>query len=184
MRRIIILLVAIVATIAIGAIIIVARGIGARNEPSAIETTVARTLRHIAIPSSLRDRRNPEPATPEVIAMGRAHWADHCAICHANDGSGDTEIGRNLYPRTPDMRKADTQKLSDGELFAIIRDGVRLSGMPAWSGRARDNWMLVRFIRHLPDLKPEEIREMEGLNPKSPAELEQKRREDEFLKGH
>ncbi len=180
MRRIVILLIAIVVTIAAGATFVILRGAGARNEPSRIEAGVARTLRHFAIPSSLRDRRNPVPLTPEVLAEGRAHWADHCAVCHANDGSGNTEMGRNLYPRAPDMRKRDTQKLSDGEIFAIIRDGVRLSGMPAWGGNDTENWHLVHFIRHVPKITPEEIEEMKRLNPKSRDEIE----EEEFLQGH
>jgi cbb3-type cytochrome c oxidase subunit III len=180
MRRIVILLVSIVATIAIGALIILLRGIGARNEPSMIETRVARTLRHFAIPAEMRRRTNPIPLTPAILAEGREHWADHCATCHANDGSGDTEMGRNLYPRAPDMRKAATQTMSDGELFAIVRDGIRLSGMPAWGGKDEDNWKLIHFIRHLPQVTPEEIRQMKRLNPKTHEEVE----EEEFLKGH
>jgi len=129
-------------------------------------------------------KRMREAVIAEVVAEGLEHFADHCAICHGNDGSGNTEIGRNLYPRSPDMRKPATQELSDGELFAIIRDGVRLTGMPGWGGTAEDNWKLVHLVRHLPQLTPEEIDEMERLNPKSPAEYEQKRREEEFLKGH
>ncbi len=180
MRRIVILLVAILVTIAAGAALVILRGAGARNEPSGIETSVARTLRHFAIPSALRDSKNPVPLTEEVLAQGRAHWADHCAICHANDGSGDTPMGKNLYPRAPDMRKRDTQGLTDGELFAIIRDGVRLSGMPAWGGQDQENWHLVHFIRHLPKVTPEEIEVMKRLNPKSPEEIE----EEEFLQDH
>ena len=179
-RRIVILLVAILVTIAAGAVLVVVRGVGARNEPPRLESAVARTLRHFAIPSDLRNRRNPVLLTPEILSEGRAHWADHCAICHANDGSGDTEIGRNLYPRVPDMRKAETQNLSDGELFAIIRDGVRLSGMPAWGGDDAENWHLVHFIRHLPRVTPEEIEEMKRLNPKSADEIE----EEEFLRSN
>ena len=72
------------------------------------------------------------PNTEEAIAEGRAHFADHCASCHANDGSGDTEMGRGLYPRAPDMRLAATQNLEDHELFYIIENGIRLTGMPAW----------------------------------------------------
>ena len=78
------------------------------------------------------------------------------------------------------MRAADTQKLSDGELFAIIRDGVRLTGMPAWDHPDEDNWALVHFIRHLPKLTPADLREIERLNPKSADEIE----DEQFLKRH
>jgi mono/diheme cytochrome c family protein len=97
---------------------IVVHGVSARDEPTAVATVVARAVRNLAVPSNLRRMTNPVPASAEVVAQGRAHFADHCALCHANDGSGQTTIGRNLYPKAPDMRLAATQSLSDGALFA------------------------------------------------------------------
>jgi mono/diheme cytochrome c family protein len=115
------------------------------------------------------------------------HFADHCAVCHGNDGSGDTEAGRGLYPRSPDMRLAATQNLSDGELFYIIENGVRLTGMPAWSTGTKEgetsSWHLVHFIRHLPKLSEEELALMEDLNPRTPAQLRQREEEKQFLQG-
>ena len=120
-----------------------------------------------------------------MLAEARAHFADHCAVCHANNGSGDTEIGRSLYPRAPDMRKPETQQLSDGELFAIIERGVRLTGMPAWGTGTpegvQQSWHLVHFIRHLPSITPAEIAEMERLNPKSPDEMTQEQDIERFF---
>ena len=146
-------------------------GIGARQEPSSLEMKVAPKLRSLAIPASAKQAANPVPANAEAIADGMAHFADHCAICHANDGSGDTEIGKSLYPRVPDMRKAETQNLTDGELFYIIENGVKLTGMPAWAHEdANDNWKLVHFIRHQPKLTPQELARMQALNPRAPAE--------------
>ena len=163
-------------------------GISARVEPTAIEAAVAGKLRRVGIPGSFRKLRNPVTSSKQVVAAGRAHFADHCAICHANDGSGQTEIGRNLYPRTPDLRLGETQQLTDGEIFYIIDNGVRLTGMPAWGDGSeeskRASWHLVTFIRHLPQLTPEEKLEMEHLNPKSPEEWRELQREEEFLKGN
>ena len=163
------------------------RGYSARVEPSALEEMVARRLRHLATPAGARAQPNPVAATPEVLADARAHWADHCAVCHANDGSGETTIGQGLYPKTPDMRQARTQEMSDGELFYVIRNGVRFTGMPGWGtdheAEDRDSWALVHFIRRLPRLTPQEIEEMSGLNPKSAHELAQEREAEEFLRG-
>ena len=94
-------------------------------------------------------------------------------------------MGRNLLPRVPDMRLDATQRLSDGELYNIIHNGVRWTGMPAWgdSDNDQDSWKLVLFIRHLPHLGPEEIRDMERFNPKSVMEQEVQKEEDEFLNG-
>ena len=106
-------------------------GLSARDQPSAFEAFVARRMRSFSAPIRARTARNPIPLTAEVLAEGRAHFADHCATCHGNDGSGQTEIGQHLYPKAPDMRLPDTQRLTDGELFSIIHNGIRLTGMPA-----------------------------------------------------
>jgi mono/diheme cytochrome c family protein len=163
------------------------RGLSARSEPSRVEVLMARTTRHLATPSAVRAAANPVAATSEVLDEALEHFADHCATCHANNGNGDTAIGRNLYPKAPDMRASETQSLSDGELFSIIENGVRLTGMPAWGDGTpegeRASWGLVHFIRRLPKLTPEEIERMEALNPKTPAEFHEAEEARRFLAG-
>ncbi len=163
---------AILGIAGVGAALVLRGGISARVEPSPVETRLARTLRGWAIPSEAREAANPIPGSPRVVAEGLAHFADHCASCHANDGSGQTELGRRLHPRAPDLRAPATQGLTDGELFYIIEHGVRLTGMPGWGGpdSAEGSWHLVHFIRHLPRLTAEERARMEALNPRSPDE--------------
>ena len=162
-------------------------GFSARDQPSGLESWFARRVRSAAVPSAVRARVNPVPNSPDVQAAARAHWADHCAGCHANDGSGDTPMGKRTYPPAPDMRLSQTQQMSDGELFSIIQNGIRFSGMPAWGDSSdhdeQDSWKLVHFIRHLPQLTPQEKREMEGMNPKSPDEIKEEQEEEKFLKG-
>ena len=162
-------------------------GISAKVEPTHAEAVIARKLRSLGIPGKYRQLSNPLSISKEVIEAGRGHFADHCAVCHANDGSGQTQMGRNLYPRAPDLRLAQTQQLGDGELFYIIENGVRLTGMPGWGdgtdeGR-RASWHLVHFIRHLSRLTPREKLEMEQINPKSPEEWREMQEDQEFLKG-
>jgi len=166
---------------------IVHRGISTRDPPTPAEIWLARGFRHFAVPSADRRRTNPVVSSPEAVAAGMAHWADHCATCHGNDGRGVTDLGLHLYPRAPDMTLEGTQRLTDGELFAIIKNGVRLTGMPAWgkpggNGDA-ETWQLVHFIRHLPVLTPEELDQMKLMNPVSPMEQEQRQKENEFLNG-
>jgi mono/diheme cytochrome c family protein len=165
----------------------VATGVSARPRPGRFETFIARTVRNVAIRSHLEGTSNPAPLSDAVVGEGRAHFADHCAVCHGNDGSGDTEMGRALYPRAPDMRLPATQNLSDAELFYIIENGIRLTGMPGWSTGTTEgtasSWHLVHFIRHLPQLTPDEIEQMEALNPKSPEEIRQDIEEERFLQG-
>jgi mono/diheme cytochrome c family protein len=171
----------------LAALQVVRHGVSARDEPTALEVAMARRLRHLAIPRAARETKNPVASSPRVLGEGRSHFADHCASCHGNDGRGKTEMGQNLYPKVPDMTLPDTQDLRDGEIFAIIENGVRLTGMPAWGhGTAQDTddtWKLVHFIRHLPKITPDEIAAMEKLNPRSLAEAEEDAATERFLEG-
>jgi mono/diheme cytochrome c family protein len=154
-------------------------------EPGAIETRVARAARRFAIPSAIRSMANPVSPSAEALSEGMAHFADHCAACHANDGSGDTEMGRGLFPKAPDMRLAPTQQLSDGELFYIIERGIRFTGMPGWSNGTEagehSSWQLVQFVRHLPKLSATELDAMKARNPRSPDDIRHEIEEERFL---
>ena len=162
------------------------RGVSAKEQPGRVEEFIARRVRNMAIARPAKSLTNPVASSAEVIAEGRAHFADHCAVCHGNDGSGKTAIGQGLWPKAPDMRQATTQNLTDGELFWVIENGVRFTGMPAWSDGTKEgeaaSWHLVHFIRQLPRLTRDELEEMEALNPKSPAEIREQITE-ELLKG-
>ena len=154
---------------------ITSKGLSTRTTPAAAEEAIARTMRRLATPRAARDRSNPVEATPSVLEGALEHWADHCAACHANDGTGNTDVGRSFYPPAPDMRASRTQSLTDGELFSIIENGIRLTGMPAWGTGTpegeRESWALVHFIRRLPSLDASDIERMEALNPQSPAKF-------------
>lgn len=163
------------------------RGFSARNNPSAIEKLVAKTARQLAVPSQYRRLRNPLSSSSDLHA-GMEHFADHCATCHANDGSGDTLFGKGFYPKPPDMRTKETQNKSDGELYYTIENGIRLSGMPAFAEEHakagdRGTWNLVLFIRHLPNQTAEELQQMEQLNPKTEKERQEEDEEQNFLRG-
>lgn len=162
------------------------RGFSTRTAPGAVERSVATWMRDAGIPSRYRSMRNPVTASSDVMREGMEHWADHCATCHANDGSGDTMFGKTMYPRPPDMRGQQTQDMSDGELYYTIQNGIMLSGMPAFGSPGDndlDSWKLVVFIRHLPSLAQSEQMEMEKMNPKSPDEIEEEQEEENFLQG-
>jgi mono/diheme cytochrome c family protein len=162
-------------------------GLSARVPPGPIEARVARFARAFATPRELKQRANPVVPSPASLEEAMAHFADHCAACHGNDGSGETDMGRGLFPRPPDMRGPITQQLTDGELFHVIEQGVRFTGMPAFAtGDAageEQSWKLVHFIRRLPALTEDEIARMEGMNPRSPEEVRRQMEEEAFLSG-
>lgn len=94
-------------------------------------------------------------------------------------------FGKGMYPKPPDLRLSRTQSLTDGEIFYIVENGIRMSGMPAFGGENTSgaSWKLVDFIRHLSQLSPAEEMKMEALNPKSPEEIEEEKEEEQFLNG-
>jgi predicted CXXCH cytochrome family protein len=148
-----VLIVAAIATVCV--VLLIRRGFSARLEPSSFEKVLARTVRNIAIPNANRDQKNPWTVTPDNLHEARDHFIARCAICHGNEGKGQTQVGQSLYPRAPDLSSEQTQSLTDGQIHYIIANGVQLTGMPGWSTPHQemddDSWKLVLFIR---DIRP------------------------------
>ncbi len=142
----------IVVVIVGGAYLTLRNGLAADRPPGAIETAVARRLVWLSIPASTRTAVNPLANDPEAWRSGAEHFAEHCALCHAADGRGSRALAAKMYPPVPNLADEDVQGLSDGVLFAAIRNGVRWTGMPAFRSDHDDEeiWRLVAFIRHLP----------------------------------
>jgi mono/diheme cytochrome c family protein len=143
-------------------ILLRAQGFSAKEKPSWMETWFAQHARNVSVPSGARELKNPHPITEASMAEAREHWVAHCATCHGIDGRGDTVFGRRMYPPVPNVNKAQTQQKSDGELFYIISNGVRLTGMPAFGGEDSPEsiWNLVALMRRLPQLSPDELKQM------------------------
>ena len=149
-------------------------GFSAREQPTWMERTMARNARKIATPPDAKNLINPrQQQTTEMMAEADEHFVEHCGTCHGIDGRGDTVIGRNLYPKVPDMSATDTQQLSEGELYYIISNGVRLTGMPAWGSEDKPEaiWDLVSLIRRLPKLSPEEMKRLQEAARNAGGEL-------------
>ncbi len=140
---------------------VIRRGFSATGQPSAVEIVMARTVRSLGIPRTAQQEKNPWTATPDLLQEARDNFTDHCAVCHGKDGDGHSGIGPNLYPKAPDLQRAETQNLSDGEIHYIIQNGVRLTGMPALGnphGGQDDSaaWKLVLFVRSIGQATPPE----------------------------
>lgn len=187
LRALVVLLLVFAVTGGIVAYSITSNGLSTRTAPTQAEEAIAMTLRSLATPRSVRYQPNPVEPTDAALEGALDHWSDHCAACHANDGSGNTPMGRSFYPPSPDMRASRTQSLTDGELFSIIENGIRLTGMPAWGTGTpegeRESWALVHFVRRLPRLTSADIERMEGLNPQSPAKFREAEEARLFLEG-
>jgi len=129
-------------------------GCTAHQQPSRIETTLANMAKDVVIPMEAEDKKDPLPDSQDVLNQGRELFVQSCAVCHGADGRGGTYIGRNMYPPAMDMNSPHVQHWSDADLFWIIQNGVRLTGMPSWESSISetDTWKLVRFIHGLPRL--------------------------------
>jgi mono/diheme cytochrome c family protein len=178
MRRIVISVLAtvFVVLLIVGGLLLSIRGQGfsAHAEPSWMEKVMARNARKIATPPDAKNLKNPrQQQTEEMIREADEHFVEHCGMCHGIDGRGDTVIGKNLYPKVPDMTQAQTQQLTDGEIYYIITNGVRLTGMPAWGSEDTPEaiWDLVALIRRLPKLSPEEMKRLQEAARGSSEEL-------------
>ncbi len=140
---------------------VIRHGFSAADQPSALERVVARAVRNIGIPRRARYEKNPLPVSPAILAEARQRFEDRCSNCHGDNGNGQSNIGQNLYPKAPDLRLPATQNLTDGEIHYIIKNGVRLTGMPAWGNPHivqddNDAWKLVLFVRSIAALTPQE----------------------------
>jgi mono/diheme cytochrome c family protein len=122
--------------------------------PSREETSVANAAKDVVIPLEAGKKKNPLPESDEVVSQGQEVFLGSCAQCHGADGRGDSNIGPKMYPPAMDLTSAHVQHWNDGELFWIIQNGVRLTGMPFWQSSISedDTWKLTRFIHHLPSI--------------------------------
>jgi len=107
-----------------------------------------------------RAPRGPNPVKPsgESLAAGLSHYRAMCATCHGAPGVDPSEIGEGLNPPAPDLTLPRVQARTDGELFWIVQNGLRMTGMPAFGPTHREEeiWKIVTFLRHLPELTPDE----------------------------
>src|SRR5258708_38789305 len=132
--------------------LIVWEGSSAREDAPVLEANVAQWLLHYTVPAGFRAMKNPLDGRAEGADVDAGHevYTKKCEICHAYDGGGKTEIGGGQYPRPPDLRGADVQRMSDGELFYHLKNGIRHTGMPAWALPDRKLWQVTAYLRNLP----------------------------------
>lgn len=153
MRRVfIIILIVTVAVLGLAAMVMINFNLSALPEPGKLETRVATRAKRILI---ARASRSGVPAPPAVTSAtleeGDRRFGAECAMCHGRDAHNLTDNGRWMYPRAADLLSPDVQKYSDQELFWIIKNGVRFTGMPAFGNVESDEhiWQLVQYLRSM-----------------------------------
>lgn len=94
--------------------------------------------------------KNAVPVSAVSIAAGQALYQKQCAGCHGDSGKGDGAMGEELNPKPSNLADADWKHgSSDGEIFTVIRDGVRSTGMKAYSRKLTTHqlWDVVNYVR-------------------------------------
>jgi mono/diheme cytochrome c family protein len=126
-------------------------GLTALNDPGRVETYLATKAKHLLVPNSARAGIPSAPANNEQSrGEGEKLYAAECSTCHGLDGR-PTDAGRWMYPRAVDLTSAEGQGWSDSQLFWIVKNGIKLSGMPAFGRVENDEhiWNLVHYMRSL-----------------------------------
>jgi mono/diheme cytochrome c family protein len=144
-----------------GAAIMVFTGsynVAASTPPGKLEQAVARIALDRSIAKRAPEGKSPVTASPEVLRQGLAHYRENCVGCHGAPGVDAAEYGEGLNPPAPDLSLPRIQKRPDGELYWIVSNGIRMTGMPAFSPTHKEEeiWQIVAFVRHLPEMSPDE----------------------------
>jgi mono/diheme cytochrome c family protein len=152
-RRGVILLAGLLAALAGGAWYLAANAsLSALEPPGGLETAVATAAKRWLV---ARAARRPLPAAPandpQSVANGTMQFGANCAFCHGQDGRTPTKVGTSLYPRAVRLDAGGVQAYSDAELYVVIRDGIRLTGMPGFGKihSEQEIWNLVHYLRSL-----------------------------------
>jgi mono/diheme cytochrome c family protein len=129
----------------------------ATARPSAAEVWASRYVLRGWLRVNAPDQRNPLTANAKNLQEGEQEYNEHCAVCHALDGSGENRVGAEFYPPVVRLRKG-ARFLSDGAFYFIVSNGIRMTGMPGFGTRTSSDelWKIILWVRHFPDLTPQE----------------------------
>ena len=136
----------------VGASIASSFDLSALPDPGRFETSVADGAKNFLVHREAQTSSLKEPPiTQSDLDNAQNVFGSECATCHGNDGRTPTDMGQGLYPRAPDLGSEEAQHWSDAEMFWIIRNGIRLTGMPAFGKQLSDEeaWSLVHYLRTL-----------------------------------
>jgi mono/diheme cytochrome c family protein len=133
--------------------------VSADAKPGAFETWLAAFARDAAIERAAPERESPVAPTPENLAAAALLYRDHCAGCHGTLDAKENAFAASLYPPAPQFLSATAREHfpdSDGEIFVVVRDGIRFTAMPTFAHMLKEDelWQLVVFLKHLDDLPP------------------------------
>lgn len=134
-------------------IVLIRFNLSAQHDPGPIETAFSNRAKRFFVYRASRHGIPPRPTDIKTsVENGGSHYGLDCSVCHADDGRGQREPGQWEYPRAADLTSKWVQSYSDEELFWIIQNGIRFTGMPAFAKVETPDhiWDLVNYVRTLP----------------------------------
>jgi mono/diheme cytochrome c family protein len=117
-----------------------------------LSTTMDNSVEHHS-----KNIKVPNLDNPARIAEGFAEYKSMCEECHGAPGKKETELAKGLNPHAPNLSRSG-QEMSAEELFWVTKNGVKMTGMPAWGKTHPDNkiWSLVAAMKKLHETTPEQ----------------------------
>ncbi|HEX4961769.1 MAG TPA: cytochrome c [Thermoanaerobaculia bacterium] len=135
--------------------------VAASTPDNGLLKTILETTRDRSVAHRSEGIKPPKLDDPQMIRTGLVHYHEMCTTCHGAPGVKISEIGQGLNPYPPELA-AHTAGDPPGETFWIVKNGLKMTGMPAFGVTHSDEeiWAIVAFLQKMPKLKPEEYQAM------------------------
>lgn len=164
----------VLAALLIGGAIFIWSGIyniAANRDHLTITTWLITILRDQSIAAAAQDVDVPDLSDPGLVALGAQHYLTGCADCHGTPGEPINPIFESMLPQPPDLTHA-AGDYPASELYTIVHNGLKYSGMPAWTApeRSDEAWAVIAFLEALNAQGPEFYQEtLAGLSRPAPS---------------
>ena len=125
-------------------------------KPSKLERWMASKSLHASLAREAPKEANPVALNDANLIAGIRLYAANCAICHGGANGNASNVARGLYQKPPQLAKDGVEDDPEGVTYWKVYHGIRLTGMPAFTGSLNDQqmWELALFLKHMDSLPP------------------------------
>jgi mono/diheme cytochrome c family protein len=112
----------------------------------------------------------PAAFTPRQTIAGLQLYESDCMECHGGPGVARAAWVQGMNPSPPFLLDA-SRRWTRGQLFWVVKNGVKMTGMPAWGASQSDTqiWDLVAFLEAMSEMKPADFQRLQAARAKTPA---------------
>jgi len=136
--------------------------VAATNPHNALVYWVLDTASDRSIRYHAKGIKAPPVNDPAMVLAGFRHYREMCVGCHLAPGIQSSEISEGLMPKPPKLQEV-AEEWTPAELFWVIKNGIKMTGMPAWGLTHSDKklWQVVAFVKQLPTMTPAQYKDMD-----------------------